>query len=54
MLGFIVIALIAAALLYLGWFYGRLHEAKVEHQEELNDEAAYRWAVNNGRLPPPR
>lgn len=53
MAGFIVVAGILAALVYLGWFYGRVYEAQVEAQAERQDEAAYRYAAAHNKLPDP-
>ena len=36
---------------YLCWFFGGIHEAKVDYRQEQLDMQAYEWAVRHDRLP---
>lgn len=38
---------------YVGWFFGRIHEASVEYRVEQMEQDAYSWAACHGRLPAP-
>lgn len=38
------------ALVYLGWFFGRVHEAQAEALGEQQLRDAYEWALRNDLL----
>lgn len=47
----IAVLFLLVCIAYFGWFFGRLHEAEVQYEQEQLDEAAYQWAAANNRLP---
>lgn len=47
----LALLLFLGALFYCGWFFGQVHEAMAEDREAQLEEAAYRWAAKNGKLP---
>lgn len=50
MTALVVLGLIGAAC-FMGVVCGRQYQAEIEYHQEQQDEAAYRWAVENDRLP---
>ncbi len=47
---FILLGASVWALIYMGWFWGRCHEANREAMEEQKLEDAYEWASRHGKL----
>jgi protein-S-isoprenylcysteine O-methyltransferase Ste14 len=48
--GAVVLLFAIWALVYLGWFFGRVHEAQIEARRDEQLRDAYEWAVRHGLL----